>query len=103
MERSRCKKAINQQQKITTKEDIVPVQFLRDPLSHLPQQLQAVNLDKTKEALKSQQQAEERIKMLAALPEGEALEKVMRYETHLTKKFARTLKQPERQRLSCCC
>jgi hypothetical protein len=36
--------------------------------------------------------------MQAALPDGEALEKVMRYEGHLAREFARTLERLEKAR-----
>jgi len=59
---------------------------------------QRYELEKAREALESRRQAEERVRMLAALPDGEALEKVMRYEAHLAREFARTLEQLEKAR-----
>jgi len=59
---------------------------------------QRYELEKAREALESRRQAEERVRMLAALPDREALEKVMRYEAHLAREFARTLEQLEKAR-----
>lgn len=53
-------------------------------------------LEKAREALEIRRRAEERVRMLTALPDAEALEKIMRYETHLAREFARTLEQLER-------
>lgn len=38
------------------------------------------------------------MRMLAALPDGAALEKVTRYEAHLAREFTRTLEQLEKAR-----
>lgn len=54
--------------------------------------------DRARATLEERLRAEERVRMLAALPDGEALEKVMRYEAHLAREFARTLEQLEKAR-----
>lgn len=57
---------------------------------------QRYELEDARKALEIRQRAEERVRMLAALPDAEALEKVVRYEAHLAREFARTLEQLEK-------
>lgn len=49
--------------------------------------------DEAKAALERRQQAEERVRMLAAIPNADALDKIMRYEAHLAREFDRTMNQ----------
>lgn len=53
----------------------------------------AYRLDEARRKLEKRRLAEERVSMLAALPYGDALDKIMRYEAHLAREFDRTMNQ----------
>lgn len=50
-------------------------------------------LETAKRKLEKRLMAEERVRMLAALPHENALDKIMRYEAHLAREFDRTMNQ----------
>lgn len=54
--------------------------------------------DKARQAYERRLWEEERVRLLVALPREEALERVLRYEAHLSRLFARTLEELERVR-----
>lgn len=58
----------------------------------------AYRLESARKALERRRQEEERVRMLAAVPDEQALERVLRYEAHLAREFARTLDQLEKAR-----
>lgn len=57
---------------------------------------QMCELENARGALEIRRRAEERARMLTALPSAEVLDKIMRYEAHLAREFARTLEQLEK-------
>jgi hypothetical protein len=56
-------------------------------------------LEEREDRLAARRREEERIRMLAAIPDDGKLERVMRYEAHLSREFARTLEQLEQRRI----
>lgn len=55
-------------------------------------------VEKARSTLERRRRQEERVRMLAAVPDDRALERVLRYEAHLSREFARTLDQLEKAR-----
>ena len=53
----------------------------------------AYRLENAQKKLEKRLMAEERVRMLAAIPDSEDLEKIMRYEAHLAREFDRTMNQ----------
>lgn len=55
--------------------------------------------DQAQSRVERRRREEERLRLLTALPSQEAIDKVIRYEAHLAREFARTLEQVQKARI----